>query len=237
MQNWGLLSLLFLCGSGAFGLTHVTYTGEASKDNKVIYLEHHDAQYDDSEKLLTATTVYETPEGKPLAKIVSDFSNSLTVPTHTIENFRTGNIQGLRWDGNKIVLFDHDKGKDERTKILESSDSDRILVGCQGLNYYLLGNLDAKNPDQTVKLRFLIPGKLDYYDFNLKMVNESPPGIINFEVAIQNWFLRIFAPKLYIKYDKVKKHIIWYKGLSNIPDEKGDLQNVTIDYKYDSAKN
>jgi len=74
---------------------------------------------------------------------------------------------------------------------------------------------------------------LDYYDFKMKKVKESKEeGIVEFEIAVQNWFLKLFAPKLFVKYDKIKKHIVWYKGISNIKDDLGKNQIVTITYKY-----
>lgn len=210
-----------------------TYEGEARKDNKPVYIEHHTVTYSAEGRLLKAVTDYDSPDGKKLAHLESDFRDSLTVPTHSIENFRTGNVQGIRREGAKLIMFDRDKDKPERTKVLEEKkNDDHILVGCQGLNYYLLGNMAATISKKKLPLRFLIPGKLDYYDFTLEFVKESSKDVYDFEVTIQNLFLKLFAPKLFVRYDGAAKHIIDYRGLSNVTDEKGNLQNVSITYKY-----
>jgi hypothetical protein len=226
-----LLAVLFVADAGADQTVH--FQGEARIDGQLVYVENHEVLYDNAGRLLEAKTLYDSPAGKPIAEINSDFRESVTVPDHTVRDFRTGNIQGLRRENGAVVLFDQDPGKPERTRSLTEKDAgDRILVGCQGLNYYLLGNLERLDPKAKLPLRFLIPGKLDYYDFNLERTGESADGIVDYEISIQDWFLRFFAPKLYVKYDKNAKHLIWYQGLSNITDEKGDPQNVTITYNY-----
>jgi len=226
-----LLAAVLVADAGANQTLH--YQGEARVDGQIAYVEKHEVIFDDAGRLLEAKTLYESPAGKPIATMQSDFRESLTVPAHTVKDFRTGNVQGLRRENGEIVLFYQDAGKPERTRTLTEKDAgNRILVGCQGLNYYLLGNLERLDPKANLPLRFLIPGKLDYYDFNLKRTGESADGIVAFEISIQDWFLRLFAPKLYVKYDKTAKHLIWYQGLSNITNEQGDPQCVTITYAY-----
>lgn len=209
------------------------YLGEASKDGKIVYLENHHVSYGPDGKLLTAVTDYISKEGKKLARLESDFRESLTVPSHTVVNYRTGNEQGIRREGNKLILFDRNPGQGERTKVIEEKDKDdHILVGCQGLNYYLLGNMASTISKKHLPLRFLIPGKLDFYDFELEFVREAEKNIFEFEVTIQNFFLKLFAPKLFVRYDGLNKRLLDYRGLSNITDEKGELQSVSIQYHY-----
>jgi hypothetical protein len=208
-------------------------TGTATVDGKIVYIEKHKVEYADDGKLLRAETSYESSDGKPIAHLKSDFTTSLTVPDHIIEDYRSGDVEGLRHVNGKITLFDKEKDMPEKTRTLDDKDSeDRILVGCQGLNYYVLGHLDSAEPIKSLPLRFLIPGKLDYYDFDMKEVDQPDKNIAEFEVFIKNWFLRIFAPKLEVKYDRKTKRLIWYKGLSNIKNDKGKNQSVTIVYKY-----
>lgn len=211
----------------------VHYEGVARDGNRVAYVEKHAVVYDDSGRLLEATTQYVSEAGKPIAELKSDFRESLTVPTHTVRDFRSGNVQGLRRSGGKVILFDRDPGKPERTRTLvDSLAEQRILVGCQGLNYYLLDHLDMLKQGQELPLRFLIPGKLDYYDFRMRKSGESKDGIVEFEITVQNWFLHMFAPKLLVRYDRQRSQIVWYKGISNITNDAGANQVVTITYRY-----
>lgn len=215
----------------------VEITGTARADGKIVYIEKHRVQYAADGKLLSAETHYDSSEGKPLAFLKSDFTKSLTVPDHVVEDFRTGEVQGLRRENGKIVLFDREKDKSEKTRVIEDEDADkRILIGCQGLNYYVLGNLDSLDPAKPLPLRFLIPGRLDYYDFDMKEVKSDDPKIATFEIHIKNWFLRMFAPRLHAKYERKTKRLVWYEGLSNIKDEHDDNQVVTIDYVYNDKE-
>ncbi len=211
----------------------VEIVGTARAGDKIAYVEKHKVEYADDGKLLHAETLYESPDGKPIAELKSDFTKSLTVPDHRVEDFRTGGVEGLRRERGKITLYDKAKGEPERTRVLDEKDAeDRILVGCQGLNYFVLGHLDDGRPITSLPLRFLIPGKLDYYDFDMKEIDQPDKNIAEFEISIRNWFLSLFAPKLHAKYDRKTKRLVWYKGLSNIKNEEGKNQVVTIDYRY-----
>ena len=236
MKNqWSILSLLLLSANHSWASQIVHYKGIAKKGERTAYIEKHTVEYTDSGKLVKATTEYVSESGKPIAEMKSDFIASLTVPTHLIKDFRTGEEQGLRRNGDKVILYFKEKDKQEKIRVLSPDDEEgRILVGCQGLNYYLLGNLSSIDPEKTLPLRFLIPGKLDYYDFDMKHKGQPQGDVVEFEIKVKNWFLKIFAPTLRVKYDRKKKHIVWYEGISNIKDDDGGNQKVTINYYYAS---
>lgn len=210
-----------------------TYSGEAKRDGKTVYTEKHIVRYDAGGNVIEAETTYRNTKGDVISVLKSDFRSSLTAPDHVITNLRTGNVQGLRTSREKIILFNKDDGKAEETKELAITPNEsRIAFGCQGLNYYLLKNLDEFQQKQSLPIRFLIPGDLDAYNFEIKFVREVD-GIVEIEIEIDNWFLSLFAPKLKVKYDTKKKRIIWYEGLSNIKGEDGKNQSVTIVYSYE----
>ena len=106
------------------------------------------------------------------------------------------------------------------------------MVGGQGLHYYLVSNFEDVLKKETLKLKFAIPGRLDVYDFYLKVRSKSPEKVV-FEVEIDNWFLKLFAPKLKMVYDPIKKRLISYSGLSNIRTPGKEMMNVDIDYSYE----
>lgn len=234
MKHVAAASLLVLMATqSAWGNTTVRYRGIAKNGDHVAYVEDHTVEYADSGRLLSALTLYASEAGKPIAEMRSDFRDSLTVPSHVITDFRTGNVQGLRREAGRLVLYDRDAGKPERTRTLRDADADNhILVGCQGLNYYLLENIERIRPDAVLPLRFLIPGKLDYYDFQLARAHEHGAGTTEFEITVKSRILKLFAPKLLVRYDRNLKRIVWYKGLSNIKNDQGHNQSVTITYIY-----
>ena len=63
-------------------------------------------------------------------------------------------------------------------------------------------------------------------------LKEEKDGIAFINIRISNWFLRLFAPKLELRYDIAEKKLLYYKGISNILDDKRKLQNAEIFYKY-----
>lgn len=95
--------------------------GTARSDGKIVYIEKHKVEYSDDGKLLAAETRYESQDGKLIANLKSNFTASLTVPDHIIEDYRTGDVEGLRREGDQIVLFDHERGKAEKIRVLDNS--------------------------------------------------------------------------------------------------------------------
>lgn len=229
-----ILGILFLSFSAEARIEK--YTGVANHDGKVAYIEKHQVTYDDaSGKVLSAVTEYRSEKDALIATLKTDFSKSLTSPDHVFTDLRDGSVHGVRNVGNKKILFKQDKGKEEKTSELDADPKmDEVTFGCQGLNYYVLANTAKIEIGKSVPIVFLIPGKLDSYNFELEYMKKNPDGILEIEIEIHSFFLKLFAPKLYVKYDLNKKHIVWYKGISNVPDDKGDTQKVEIDYTYES---
>lgn len=218
------------CTLLAYGETQV-YRGESQSEGKKVYEEIHKAEFD-GKKILTSVTEYKSPSGSLLGVLKNDYSKSLNAPEHTMEDPIHKNVHGLRYDGKNLVLFNQDAGKKEETKRLDQSDfKGKLVVGGQGLHYYLVTNLEEVIKKGELDLLFLIPGRLDAYNFFLKVVKKSEENV-QFEIEIDNWFLRMFAPKLKLTYDRKKPRLLKYSGLSNIKDKKQDLMNVDIEYFY-----
>lgn len=220
----------------AFGDTVKTYFGSAYKRRTLVYKEKHEVTYDKNGALKIAQTTYTDPDGKMISILKSDFSKSFTAPDHIIRDFRTGNVQGLRIDGPNIILFNQDKGEKEESKTLSKNfGGDRLAFGCQGLGYYLLKNMEDFKKKKIVPIKFLLPGSLESYDFVIEYLDEED-GIVDLEIKIESWILKLFAPKLEVKYDIKKNRIVWYRGISNITNKRGRQQKVTITYEYPEDK-
>jgi hypothetical protein len=207
------------------------YQGTAKIESKTVYTENHTLTYSEKNILKQARTEYYSADNKLLATLVSDFTKSLSSPDYEMTYMTNGNKEGLRRSGDQIILFDHVAGKSQKVKAIEATKTqEKILMAGQGFNYYLIDNLEMIKDKKILPIRLLIPGKLDYYDFRVKFLDEDKAGNMNFELSVDSWVLRMIAPTLYVKYNKNEKRIVWYKGLSNIPDEKGKTQTVEINY-------
>jgi len=213
-----------------FAVKHETFNGTAQSNGKIVYTEKHDVILDDQGKVIEAKTTYVDINGKPLATLKSDFKISLSLPDHTYTDERTKGKYGIRRINNIIEMFNQDDNKPEQKLALKNEDLDRVLIGCQGFNYFLKGELEKIKMNKTLPVLFMVPGDLSTYKFVLEFIQEYPDQIFEFKVKIENWFLRAFAPEFEFKYDKKIERIIWYKGMSNIKDDKGKNQNVEITY-------
>ena len=226
-----VLSLTWSLSAGAATKSE-SYSGIAKdKKGNVIYTETHLVQYNDKNDVLKAETEYKNPKGELIATLKSDFTKSLTSPEHTYNDLRNGHTHGIRFENDQLVLFKKDKDKPEEVKPLKMEKQTGLAVGCQGLHYYLRDNFSSVNAKKEVPILLLTPGNLGYYNFELDFVGEQN-GLYKYEIAITNWFLKLFAPKLEITYDKEKRRLMTYSGLTHVTDEKGDPQNVSIQFQY-----
>ncbi|MCE3009158.1 MAG: hypothetical protein LW875_00930 [Proteobacteria bacterium] len=227
------LGFLILCfGQVSAAQLKSSIKSVAKKDGQVVYLENHMSDYGAGGQIVRARTEYTRRSGEVIAVIDSEFKDSLSAPAHFFEDKRTGHRHGIRYENGQLVLFSQDKGKSEETKTLTiDKASPALTVGCQGLFYYLQQNYDELVKRKKIPLKFMIPGKLEYYDFEMELVREVD-GVAYIEVHIKNWFLRLFAPKLDVRYDIKSKRMIYYKGLSNLQTDKGETQAVEIEYSY-----
>lgn len=206
--------------------------GKATKGGKLVYTEEHTARYDGSSRVLEASTVYKDPSGKIIAELRSDFSKSLSAPAHDYNDLRFKQRYGIRYDGEKVTMYSQEGSEPEQTKIVDTKAKGAMLVGCQGLAYYFRDHIEELKKSKVVPILFLIPGKLETYNFELVYKKTDSAGLAMFEIHIKNWFLRMFAPKLVLHYDTIKSRLTRYEGLSNLYDDKKEMQNVTIEYTY-----
>lgn len=209
------------------------YRGEAKVDGKKVYEEIHTVEME-GKNILSSLTEYKSPSGKLLGVLKNDYAKSLNAPVHTMDDPVHKNKHGLRYDGDTLVLFNQDNGENEETKKLDKDDlKGKLVVGGQGLHYYLVSNLEEVIKKGELDLKFLIPGRLDAYNFYLKIVKKTEEQV-HIEIEIDNWLLKLFAPKLKLVYERKKGRLLKYSGLSNITDEKKKMMNVDIEYFYNN---
>ena len=228
------VSLVLCVASGSFAAEE-EYFGEARlKDGTLVYTEHHTARFDENGRILNARTVYKNPSGKVIGKLQSDFSESITAPVYDYVDLRSNEFHGIRADNEHFILFfrEPESGEEKTIKLKKGFTEDDLIVGCQGLHYYLRENLDVVRQKDTIGIKFLIPGDLDYYSFRMKYVGEDQ-DVVRLKIYINNFFLRLFAPSLLLKYDKKQGRLLNYIGLSNIKSDEGKIQKVVINYFYD----
>ena len=211
-----------------------SYSGEARKDNQIVYREFHEVTYDSKDTLLKSKTDYKSPEGFLLSTLVSDYTVNSSAPIHTVSDYATGETFGIRYEDKNLIMFHKKKNDSEKIKKIEISSQDQTFVAAQGLNYFIVQNIDTLESKENIPFTFLIPGRLDDFNFILQKVNNPFAQTLDLELKVKSFWLKFFAPKMLLKYDKIKKRIMYYKGLSNIRDKNGDQQVVEITYSYNN---
>lgn len=224
--------LTFMVSTSVIAQSELQFEASATTKGKLVYTEKHKVTFDSAQKPVRAKTEYIDPSQKVIATMETEFGNSISAPDHVFKNLRSEHIHGIKYTESNTVLYFSDKGAAEKSKNFPREfDKNFLAVGGQGLFYYLRENYSEVQKRKRIPLKFLIPGRLDVYDFELELKGEKE-GVAHIELHIKNWILRIFAPKLDVYYDINNKRLVSYQGLSNITDEKGQTQVVNITYKY-----
>ncbi len=222
--------LLLILSFSCFAET-LTYEGVATIKGKTIYIEKHRVELNSKGQVLESETKYTDPSGTLLGVLKNDYRKVINIPDHEMHDIRKKTKHGTRLKGEQIELFSQDEGEKEETKVIKNKVDKGLIVASQGLHYYLISHFEEMKV-KKFPLKFLIPGKLDSYTFILSYLGKTKDGLDEFEVEIDNWFLRLFAPSLILKYHPDTKHLIYYKGLSNLASEKGEMMSVEINYSY-----
>ncbi len=198
----------------------------------VVYKEKHTAEFLDG-KIKTAQTEYSNSEGKLIGLLESDFRVNVAVPSYTYKDLRSESSHGISFEDGKYVVWRQEKDGKREQKIFRQSDfSDQaLIVGCQGLHYYLIDHLPSVKEKKQVSIKYLMPGALDYYSFTLTFAGEDS-DYVHLKLKVDNVILRLFTSELKLKYRKADLRLVEYSGLSNIVDDRGEMQNVVIKYTY-----
>jgi len=203
------------------------------KKNKIVYVEAHEATYSDDKKVKNAKTIYTNSNGTKIGELTSDFTKNLSAPEYKYTDFRHKTGHGIAYEDGKLKMIQYNKDGTIKTKFLTKKfKKNSIIVGGQGMHYYLQQNLESLKGKKNIPVIFLTPGNLDYYNFLLDYIGINSKGYIQLKIKISNYILRIFTSNLILQYDPKTKRLIDYDGLSNLTSDKEKIQSVNIKYKY-----
>lgn len=225
---------IFACSVSTHAEIRIEKYSSVARDNSgnTAYEEKHEVTFNDRQ-VQRASTKYLDSKGQVFGEMTSNFTKMITIPDYDFKDLRTGTSHGIKINGEKITLWN--KTSDGQLSELDFFKNkfaeDTLIVGCQGLHYYLIDNLERVKEKKKVSIAYFIPGKLDYYKFTLRLDREDDKYIY-LKLSIDNFFLKLFTSALDLKYNKSDRRLVQFSGLSNITDDKDELQNVVINYKY-----
>jgi len=157
-----LMLLVFTTNTSSWANKTELYEGTATRDGHLVYKEYHTVKFDKSGKVLSAETEYKDPDGNLLVKLHSDFTLRLSSPDHIQTNLNFNESYGVKTINNEITLFTKKEGQAEKTKKVNVDDHEEIVVGCQGLHYYLIEHLKELKNKNELPVTFLVPGSLGF---------------------------------------------------------------------------
>jgi hypothetical protein len=204
------------------------YEGVArDKNGAIVYREKHEVEYRGG-RIHKAFSRYVAADGRELAILESEFPGGVSLPKYRFRNLVANFEEGVDCcKGNQLEVFHRGK-----RKVLTFAPN---WVSGQGFHYLAREKLNQVDRGQNEEFQFLIPSKMTTYDFRIRSGGHDPkdPRRVKMLLEIDQWFFRLFAPKIIATYDLDTRRLMAYEGPSNLEDEKGNIPNVRIDYTYE----
>ena len=206
------------------------YQGIARDEkNRVVYREEHEVEYR-NDRVRQARSRYFSPEGKLLAELDSEFPGGVSLPKYRFRNLAANYEEGVECcAGGRLEVFHRGS-----RRTLEFQPN---WVSGQGFHYLTREHLTSIRAGEKQEFVFLIPSKLAVYDFRIRSGGSDPanPRQERVLLEIDQWFFRLFAPKIVATYDLETRRLMRYEGPSNIEDAQGNIPTVRIDYDYSAS--
>lgn len=199
-----------------------------NKENQVIYFEKHEIKRDESGYSQFIRVEYSKPDGSVFATMTSDFSQNRNLPETSFEDKRFGSKITLRRLGKSVVFEEFENDKSRSVKTLPIDDT---MVASQGFDNFIRTN-SGKLASGPVGFKFGILEKKDFFSLTGYQRDSSAPDEIEYGIRASNVIVRLFVDELRVIYDSKKMRLKRFSGRSNILDNGGKVQNVTIDYQW-----
>ena len=224
-----LLSTVALAQTQA-PLEHLVGEAYDLDSGQLIYREHHAFEYKDGE-LSTALVQYRRADGELIGEKTLNFEPDLYLPAFRTSLYEKRYIEGLRHVGDgQVELFRRGPGddKDDTKRIRRRSQ----MAGDAGFNTYVFSRFDELLSGEAITFHFAAPNRLMDVKFKAQRIEDGEVEgmpVVRFKVAIAS-LLSLFLDPLILAYDPETRHLIEYRGLSNVRDESGELYEVRIVY-------
>jgi hypothetical protein len=221
---------IFIFGFGAVAYGEI-FVGEAvNSEGTLEYVEHHTVTYRNG-RVSESQTLYYDPDNNKIGELISEYSFGLQFGSYDFRDTRAKYLDGAKVGVDRIWLFRKQSPEaDLEDKYLAKKDNQ--IVG-QGFHQFIVHNLEQIAQGEIFHVLLVLPSRLDQYEFRISK-QKIEGNIIFIRLEVDNWLLRLFAPHIDVEYDLRTRHLLRYKGVSNLEDIQGKHKEVTITYSYES---
>lgn len=209
-----------------FNFQGIAFTDRNKKE--IVYFEHHQVTFR-GDRIIQSQTIYRGLDGKDIALLECDYRESLAVPKFKFIDYRDGYQENLVFVNDQLRMSVREKkGAELKSKSLKLANN---LSASQGINELIKQNLAAIASGKEVKTQFIMPAKLSSFDFEIsgRALDQNKVAV---QIEIDNFLLKLFAPKLEMTYSRRNQRLLNYYGNSNLSTDDGDPQKVYIEYLY-----
>ena len=229
--------LLLCLAPGLAAAQSLQYEGTAYDldEARVLYRESHFlASADDGggERVV----LYRCPDGAPFARKRVVYGGDSVAPSFEMEDARLGYREGVRGAGaEREVYVQREAGDEERRGPLPDAKG---LVADAGFDGFVQANWDALARGDTVRFPFLVPSRLDYFNFKVRKEREEtvdgvPASVIR--LALGSWWA-FLLPHIDVVYSNADRQLLRFEGLTNVRDADGENYKARIEFPRDSRR-
>jgi hypothetical protein len=197
-------------------------------DGKLEYLEEHVLTYENGIIVAIETTFYDAGT-QEIARQVSDFSHGAQFGSYNFIDERHRSNNGARVMPDRILIYSQKNPKTDTQKKYIPRISDQI-VG-QGFYHFVAANLDALAQGQSLSAKLVLPAQMGQYDVRISK-QRIQGNRIQLVVELDNWFMRLFAPKIEVEYEMDTRRLLWYRGISMVSNKENKNVEVVTTYDY-----
>jgi hypothetical protein len=221
-------AIYLLAAVSALAEVERIYGRAINADGDLAFLEEHIVRYE-NDRIAALKTIYYDADLKKIGEQTSDFSHGPQFGSYDFKDERLQYHDGAKVMSNRILIYCKETPQADTQKKYLKRESDQI-VG-QGFHQFILANFDALMRGDTISAKLVLPAHMDQFDIRISK-SKIENGRLQIRIELDNWFLRIFTPRVEAEYDLDARRLLSYRGFSMVADKSGKNVPVTVFYDY-----
>lgn len=176
--------------------------------------------------------------GERIALKTLDYSRGDIHPAYRLEDQRLDRLWSAEWSSDDEITLKRGEIDDPESETVGVKEPQVIDAG---FDPFIQQSWDALLEGERVTFHFAFPNRLSNVKLRAEQMNAEDSPLhhkenewVYFRIRVDSAVLSLFADDLYLAYEKSNKHLMVFRGRSNIPDENGEGRDVEIRYDYPS---